>query len=141
MTDSIKVSTSPDCIIECSFSLFNKYTGAMWCKKVQNMTRAARRRACGCDCCQQKKPLDAAHKRHLSRLDIIKQILEDNYKIGPDLYRVDLIEFERKFVAAHKPFDETFYFLCHDCHEKYDNNDPAESDEVVAAIFTNKKGV
>lgn len=130
-----------NCIIECNFSLFNKFIGPMLCKKVQNMTRAARRKAGICECCRQKKPLDAAHKRHLSRLDIIKKILDDYYKIGPDLYRVDLIEFEKKFVAAHKPFDETFYFLCRRCHDRYDIDDIAESNKVVETILANKKEI
>lgn len=136
----IKQSTSisNSCVIECSFSLFNKFTGPAWCKKVQTMTKAARKKTVLCECCQQNKSLDAAHKRHLSRLDIIKKILDENYAVGKDLYRVNLVEFEKKFVEAHKPFEDTFYFLCSDCHDKYDSEDIDESNKIVESILANK---
>ena len=127
------------CNIECSFRLFNKFVGPMLCKKVQTMTKASRKKIGICECCRQKKNLDAAHKRHLSRLDIIKKILDENYCIGPDLYKVDLVEFEKKFVDMHKPFEDTFYFLCRSCHDKYDIEDVVESNKVVEIILANKK--
>lgn len=134
-------NTSAECIFEGSFSLFNRFTGPTWCKKVQQITKPLRKRASVCECCLQKRELDAAHKRHLDRLTIIKRILDDNYMISPDRYRVNLLEFEQKFVDAHKPFEDTFYFMCKSCHTKYDSDDSEESNKILESIIANKKEI
>ena len=35
-------------------------------------------------------------------------------------YRVNLDEFEEKFKEAHTPIKDHIFFLCADCHNKYD---------------------
>lgn len=134
-----KYMTTTDCIFEGNFSQFNKFIGPAWCKKVQLITKPIRKKVAVCESCRQKKELNAAHVRHLNRLDIIKKILEDNYKIAPDFYRVNLTEFEQKFVDAHKPFNDTFYFLCYDCHKKYDSDDIVESNKILQSVIFNRK--
>jgi predicted metal-binding protein len=93
-----------------------------------------------CECCRQKKTLEAAHQKGFERLDVIKRILDNDCTIiGPDVYRVDLVDFEKKFINAHQPYEDKFLFLCKDCHKKYDKGTQAESDQVFADVLANRK--
>lgn len=66
--------------------------------------------------------LEVVHINKLSRTDIIKTILDKKYKTNNDLYEVDLVEFEKDFKNEHLPLNEHLIYLCHDCHQKYDDN-------------------
>ena len=55
-----------------------------------------------------------AHRRA-----IVREVLE-KYRSGDGYHIGDLDLFEQEVVEAHEPVDETFLFLCKDCHRAYD---------------------
>lgn len=100
---------------------FNTFVGPRMRNKVQSLTKSAKNAANNtCQLCKKKvDEIEAAHVHGRERKDIIHSIL-DEYRDG-DLYNVDLQAFEQKFVKAHNPVEETFLFLCKDCHTAYDS--------------------
>ena len=106
-----------------SLAEFKKYFQGFCKNKVAQMTKSAKTaRENVCECCGQKRELEAAHIKGNERIKIIKSILNKNFKQSEtvDNYFVDLDKFEQYFVEAHKPIEEHFHFLCYDCHSKYD---------------------
>lgn len=99
---------------------FNIFIGPRMRNKVQSLTKKAKNVANNiCQHCENSfAELEAAHVHGRERRDIIRSVLEE-YRDG-DFFNVDLQEFEQKFVNAHYPIEETFLFLCRDCHAKYD---------------------
>lgn len=91
-----------------------------------------------CECCGKKRTLEAAHRNCFERNDIIKKILDDHYMVTPDGYEVDLYEFEQKFIEAHKPLTNVFFFLCADCHDIYDGKDIGKSQQIEATVLANR---
>ena len=88
-------------------------------------------------CGEMVEHLEVVHINKLSRTDIIKTILDKKYKTNNDLYEVDLVEFEKDFKNEHLPLNEHFIYLCHDCHQKYDDNRITEK-MMQSKIFNNK---
>ncbi|HIH36782.1 MAG TPA: hypothetical protein HA232_02605 [Methanocellales archaeon] len=76
-----------------------------------------------CQHCKQTKELEAAHIKGKNRKNIIEDILQ-NYIIDNEkkVIKIDIKEIEDKIVAAHKPIDKYFLFLCAKCHINYDNS-------------------
>ena len=121
---------------------FIKFIGAYSTNKVNYITKKYRKEIGKCqDCGDNKSVLESAHFKDNSRLDIITDILMgciDENKI----VRINLQEYEDRFLAAHNPIKNTIRILCKDCHVKYDhgikkieqdiNNDKVDIDlEVV----------
>ena len=73
-----------------------------------------------CQHCNQKKELESAHKKERSLRDIAKNVLE-HYKSENDTYVVaDLRQLILKIKGEHVPIENSFLFLCAECHRKYD---------------------
>ncbi len=74
-----------------------------------------------CQHCNEKRELDAAHIHGRSRKDIIKIVLEP-YKIDDNTYSIqNLHNVLTDIKVEHLPVRDNFYFLCKECHKKYDN--------------------
>lgn len=104
---------------------FYSYVNTKCCRIIQDLTRQdkIKRNKGKCSYCGKAvEHLEAAHIKKLSRTDIIRSILDKKYKTKNNLYEVDLVEFERDFKNEHVPLNEHFIYLCHECHQKYDDN-------------------
>ena len=82
-----------------------------------------------CQHCGKKvEELDAAHKHDSTRRDIIKLVLDDYESEGkyliPNLQKV-----LDKIKDQHKS-NEVFFFLCKECHKKYDDSNKIENFKV-----------
>ncbi len=108
-------------IFEGSFEDFNRFVGPKLRNVIQNFTRAERNAQNGvCEYCGRKAVLQSAHREGEERPQIILDVLEKHFKISNDRYRVDLSKFEEYFKDAHTPIKDHIFFLCSDCHNKYD---------------------
>lgn len=104
---------------------FYSYVNTKCCRIIQDLTRQdeIKRNKGKCSYCGKTvEHLEAAHIKKLSRTDIIRSILDKKYKTKNNLYEVDLVEFEKDFINEHLPLNEHLIYLCHDCHQKYDDN-------------------
>lgn len=122
-TNIVQVSenTMGDPIFEGCFEDFKRYVGPMLRNVIQNFTRAERKKENGiCEYCHMPAVLDSAHRRGEERPDIIRKILKNYFEIKEDWYRVPLSEFEEYFKLAHLPIRDHIFFLCKNCHDKYD---------------------
>jgi len=73
-----------------------------------------------CEHCGDKaEELDAAHKHDSSRRDIIKSIIDD-YESKEGKYLIPDLQKVLDEIKAHHKSKEVFFFLCKDCHRKYD---------------------
>ena len=106
---------------------FTRYLDPYLRNTIQRGTRAHRSRldhvcqACG----RQQGHLESAHRRGRSKADIYRQVLA-GYRSEGDSFRVpDVKQFMSKVIEAHKPFHETFLFLCKPCHDEYDERNKA----------------
>jgi len=73
-----------------------------------------------CQHCHQKNELDSAHIQGRSLRDIVKNVLE-HYKSENGTYVVpDLHQLILKIKGEHVPIENSFLFLCKECHRKYD---------------------
>lgn len=127
------------CMFTGSFNQFIKYIGPTCRNKVQIITRSLKKKVAACECCGKKTVLHAAHLKGFERVEIIKSILDSYYLAATDMYVVNVDEFEQKFMDAHKPYEDMFYFICQDCHKAYDGDDIDVSNEVIAAINSTRK--
>ena len=104
---------------EGNFDDFKKYVGPKCRNEVNLFCKAEREKHNGiCEYCGRKGTLDSAHR--IERPVIMKEILEKNYKIGVDNYRVNLQEFFVKFKNSHFPIRDNIFFLCKTCHDNLD---------------------
>jgi len=126
------------CFFEGDIDGFNYFIGPKWRNVIQALTKATKKQQIYCECCGAKKTLEAAHRNGFERIDIIKNILKNNYEISPDKYRVDLVEFEEKFKQAHLPLESVFYFLCADCHDIYDGKDSIKKQDIEDRVKQNR---
>ena len=102
-----------------SFEEFKRYVGPKCRNEVNIFCKSERVKHRGiCEYCGQKHVLQSAHIKE--RPIIIKEILDNNYKIGTDLYEVALEDFFVKFKDAHMPVPDHIFFLCKGCHDKLD---------------------
>lgn len=133
------VPNNTGCVFKGNFEDFKSFTGPKWRNKIQALTKPSKKLVIHCECCGQKKTLEAAHRNGFERNDIIKRILDKHFSVAPDQYEVDLYEFEQKFIDAHKPLENVFFFLCANCHDVYDGKDAVKSSLVEATVLANRK--
>lgn len=116
-------------VFEGSEPEFNRYVGPRVRNVVQLMTKSAKRAAGGAcaHCGRTGVELEAAHVHGRERTTIIHELLE-RYRVG-ETYRVDLEAFERELRSSHEPMEETFLFLCSDCHRAYDREGHAPTED------------
>ena len=109
--------------IICTTKDFHKYFGPRVRNLVQSITKKRKKELKNiCQDCKQNKELEAAHLKGKSRKDIIEELLEKHFidkKNG--LVKVDLDQFEKEVISAHKPLEKYFKFLCSKCHVEYDS--------------------
>lgn len=107
-----------------SFKNFIAYVGGFTKNKIATLTKACKKKlSYQCEYCGKiVKQLDAAHIEGSDRQTIILDILNKYYQDpnNNDNYIVDLEEFGEKYVDAHLPLRDHFYFLCKSCHKLYD---------------------
>lgn len=102
-----------------SFDEFKRYVGPKCRNEVNIFCKSERKSHQGiCEYCGQKHTLQSAHIKE--RPVIIKEILDEHYEIGADLYEVDLENFFIQFKNAHMPIPDHIFFLCKGCHDKLD---------------------
>ena len=114
---------------------FYSYVNTKYSKAIYDLTRLNKMKGNKCECSYCGKTvehLEVAHIKKLSRPDIIKSILDKKYKTKNNLYEVDLVEFEKDFKNEH------FIYLCHECHQKYDDNKITE-DMMQSKVLNNIK--
>ncbi len=82
-----------------------------------------------CACCGAKgKEIESAHKRGCERSDLVKQwIKESILKKENSVCHINVDKFNELFKNFTRDLSN-FYFLCHDCHSKYDNAELNETD-------------
>ena len=98
---------------------FTKFIGAYARIKVMHITASYKKGLGKCEECGIPKFLHAAHIKGKERPLLIAKILSEF--IENDLIRIDLNEFEQRFIEAHLPIESTIRILCKDCHRNYDN--------------------
>jgi len=106
----------------CTIKEYNKFVGPRIRNAIQTLTKQRKNELNHiCQMCNQKKELEAAHIRGNDRKQIIKKILS-KYIIDEkkEIVKIDLENIENEIMAAHKPIDKYFKFLCSRCHAKYD---------------------
>lgn len=104
-----------------SFDEFKRYIGPKCRNEVNIFCKKERESHHGiCEYCGTKHVLQSAHIKE--RPIIIKDILDKCYKLGPDLYEVNLEDFFVQFKNAHMPIHEHIFFLCKTCHDKLDKD-------------------
>lgn len=97
---------------------FTKFIGAFARLKVAFIAAKYKKQKGKCEDCGISNSLDAAHIKGKGRALLIANILSEF--IEEDIIRIDLNEFEQKFVNAHLPIESTIRVLCKECHRKYD---------------------
>lgn len=103
---------------EGSIKEFSKFLGAYARLKVAFMAAKYKKQKERCEDCGTTNSLEAAHIKGKGRTLIIAKILSEFTE--DDIIRMDLNEFEQKFVEAHLPLESTIKVLCKECHRKYD---------------------
>ena len=104
---------------------YEKFIGPRIRNKVNTLTIKERKKREGiCEFCKKNTELQSAHKRGKERKTLIFEVLK---KYDKGIYfDVDLIKCENEIVNLHKPVEQVFFFLCPDCHRKYDNNENSD---------------
>ena len=82
-------------------------------------------------CGKENGTLEAAHVHGRDRKAIVREVLE-KYRSGNGYHIVDLDLFEDEIMTAHEPIEETFLFLCKDCHREYDSPQDATTPRFAA---------
>ena len=99
---------------------FNKYFSGYARNLVQSITKKYKKEIGKCEHCGVSNlVLDAAHINGRGRKDIIDNILK-KFRSG-DIVEVNLMDFEKMFIIAHQPINQTIKILCKKCHRAYDN--------------------
>ncbi len=103
---------------EGTISDFTRFIGAYARLKVAFIAAKHKKQKGKCEDCGITNSLEAAHIKGKGRTFIIANILSEF--IEGDIIKIDLNEFEQKFVDAHLPIESTIRVLCKQCHKKYD---------------------
>ena len=104
---------------EGTITEFTKFIGAYARIKVMHLAAKHKRSTGKCEQCgSQTKTLEAAHVQGMERPLIISNILSEF--IEGDVVKIDLQEFEERFIKAHDPIEKTIKILCKECHRNYD---------------------
>lgn len=87
---------------------------------VWNISQKYRKKIGRCEDCGSTTKLEAAHVKGKERPLLISNILCQFFE--NDIIRIDLNEFEERFIEAHLPIESSIRILCNFCHKKYDNS-------------------
>lgn len=111
---------------------FKKYVAAGYRNKVNIWAKPERDKQNGiCEYCREESELQSAHREGKEFKDIIIDILDRKYKIEDSLYKVDLVDFEHEFRKVHNPIRDVFFFLCPECHNKYDKSGKITTEQLI----------
>jgi hypothetical protein len=126
--------------LSCTLKEFHDVVGPRVRNDVATITKQKKNQlGLICEHCNQKvDELDAAHKHESSRRDIIESILND-YKSEEEKYIIpDLQKVLDRIKEQHKS-DNVFFFLCKDCHRKYDATEKIKnsSENSSKGVFSN----
>jgi len=102
---------------------FRRYIGPQLRNLVQQITKMHKTAVGGCEYCGFTGNLEAAHVHGRERNALI-DIIASDFRSGTTL-AVDLVEFEARFKAEHKPIEKSILILCRSCHGKYDSRHPS----------------
>ena len=105
-------------IFEGTIQEFSKFVGAYARIKVMHIAGKHKKQIGKCEHCGSSSGLEAVHINGKERPLIISAILAEHFD-GMQV-KIDLNEFEDKFVAAHLPIENTIKILCKSCHREYD---------------------
>jgi len=107
---------------------FTKYVGHSFKNSIPQKTRKIRNDLLEskCEYCGKEESLHSAHIFGLDREKIIEYILDDYFKSKNNVHEVDIEKFDLLFNRDHYPLIGHFYFLCKECHTKYDNKEIKE---------------
>lgn len=99
---------------------FEKYIGPRIRNRINTIAKDERNKRNGiCDICKNVAELQSAHIHGKERKKIINEVLS---KYQTDMtVLIDIGSIEEEIISKHYPISETFKFLCHTCHRKYDN--------------------
>ena len=119
---SINYSKTPiktNAYFEGSFEDFKKYIGPKCRNEVNLFCKQEREKHNSiCEYCGSHAELQSAHIE--DRPIIIKRILDTYFKVGVNLYKVELNSFFDLFKKAHMPINQNIFFLCNKCHNELD---------------------
>ncbi len=97
---------------------FTKFVGPYARLKVAFMAAKYKKLIGKCEDCGEISSLDAAHVKGKGRALLIANILSEF--IEDDIIKIDLTEFEERYVDAHLPIETAIRVLCKPCHRIYD---------------------
>ena len=102
--------------------------------RIQTLARPLKSRSGGaCERCGRNGlTLEAAHVHGRERKTIVREVLE-KYRTGDGYHIGDLDAFEGEIVKAHEPLEDTFLFLCKDCHRDYDSQQAIRPERPIIA--------
>jgi hypothetical protein len=113
---------------------FTKFVGPYARLKVAFLSAKHKKLIGKCEDCGSMHNLDAAHIRGKGRLTLIANILSEFIENG--IIKINLEEFEQRFVDLHLPIETTIRILCKECHRKYD-----KAEKVLPEAFENPEAV
>lgn len=116
-----------------SYDGFVRFLGPKVRNNIKEMTRSYKKNAV-CDCCGEKRALEAAHLMARERNDIIRECLECFEKVDSK-YSIEMGKIFHLIDVAHYPVVETCAFLCNRCHRKYHKKDEETVSKVNHAIY------
>jgi hypothetical protein len=97
---------------------FTKFVGPYTRLKVAFMATKYKKQKGKCEDCDGTVNLDAAHVKGNERPLLIAKILSEFFE--DDIVKINLEEFEQRFMDSHLPIETTIRILCKECHRKYD---------------------
>ena len=114
--------------ISCTLEEFYNIIGPKIRNDVATVTKQKKNQlGLKCQHCHNKvEELDAAHKHDSSRRKIIKSVL-DNYELNEGKYLIPNLQEILDQIKDHHKSKEVFFFLCKECHRKYDNSNKIEN--------------
>lgn len=99
---------------------FHDYFGPRIHNIVNGITRKHRLAKNGiCEFCGSHAELQSAHVHGKDRRTIIESVLKPLTNLNGEV-ACEIEVVEQQIIAAHMPIEETFKFICHPCHVKYD---------------------
>lgn len=126
---------------------FTKFVGPYARLKVAFLAAKYKKQMGKCEDCGTTSRLDAAHIKGKGRLLLIANILSEF--IEDNVIKIDLEEFEERFVDLHLPIETTIRVLCRECHRKYDRGekdlaepvektDPIKETEIIEKLVNSQ---
>ena len=101
---------------------FHDYIGPRIRNVINNLTRKPRQQKNGvCELCGKKAELQSAHVHDRDRRTIIESALIPHTD-GKGQITCSIENVELEILEAHEPIEETFKFICRQCHVEYDSS-------------------